>query len=153
MNAPDIKLFPILQNRLEEEDGPTAFDDLEAHAGDRGTPLPGPTLHASIQPHPPNQSYLNMKRAKKRMNKFQESGRQTQTKKLREYVQLCQDPAIVNGFDAETLPAASGAYSSLRLSKKKKKTPEIEKLMAEGYQYIAAQSVGERIQCVYFLFT
>jgi hypothetical protein len=146
VNALDIALFPILQNRLEEEDGPITFNDLEAHAGDQGTPLPEPTPNALIHPHPPFQSYSNMKRAKRRMNKFQESGRQTKTKKLREHVQLCQDPAVVDGFDAETLPAASGAYSSLRLGKKNQRTPEIEKLIEQGYQYVAAQDVGDSIK-------
>jgi hypothetical protein len=146
VDALDINLFPILQNRLEEEEGPTTFDDLEAHAGDRGTPLPEPTPNALIHSHLPCQSYSNMKRAKRRMNKFQESGRQTQTKKLREHVQLCQDPAVVDGFDAETLPAASGAYSSLRLGNKNQRTPEIEKLIGLGYQYVAAQDVGDSIK-------
>lgn len=75
VDSPDINLFPILQNRLEEEDGPTAFDDLEAHAGDRGTLFPEATLPVSDQPHLPNQKYSNRKRSKRRMNDFEESGR------------------------------------------------------------------------------
>ena len=150
MDAPDINLFPILQNRLEEEDGPAAFDDLEAHAGDRGEPI----QHESIKPLAPNQSYSNMKRAKKRMRIFQESGRQPQInlKKLQACVQLCQDPAIIEGFNAETLPAALGGYSSLRLAKTRKKTPEIDRLMEQGYGYVAAQDLGDRIELVSFIF-
>jgi hypothetical protein len=154
VNTPEIELFPILLNRLEEEDGPTAVDDLEVHAGGRGALCPEPTLPAILdQPDRSDQSYSNRKRSKRRMNDFEESGRQPQTKKVREYVQLSQDPAIVDGFDAETLPAALGAYSSLRLAKTKQKTPLIEKLMEEGYQYIAAEDVGDSFKWVDFIST
>lgn len=51
VDTPDIKLSPILQHRLEEEDGPAAVDDLEAHAGGRGNVCHQPTLPASDQRH------------------------------------------------------------------------------------------------------
>jgi hypothetical protein len=91
----------------------------------------------------------NKKRKQKRKLAYQEEGRQTNIK-LREHVQLSQEPAQVDGFDAKNLPAASGAYSSLRLGERRKKTPEVEKLLMQGFRYIAAQDLGDSIKWVMF---
>jgi hypothetical protein len=51
----------------------------------------------------------------------------------------------------ETLPATSCVYSSLLLTKTKQKTPLIDKLMAEEYQYIATKDVGNSFKWVDFV--
>lgn len=143
----DLVLLPILRKRVDEEEGPTAVDDLEAHAAGRRTPEPVPP--APIPPPSSGQSYANKKRAKRRKAHFQENGRQTKIKKLEEHVQLCQTPALVDDFDAKTLPAASGASSSLRLRENvavRKRNPEIEDLLAQGFRYIAAEDAGDHIK-------
>jgi len=144
----DLHLLTILQKRLEEEDGPTAVDDLEAHAADRSTFSPDPSL--PTQPLVSHQTFANKKRKQKRKLAYQEEGRQTNMKKIREHVQLSQEPAQVDGFDAKNLPAASGAYSSLRLGKHRKKSPEVEKLLMQGFRYIPAQDLGDSIKWVIF---
>jgi hypothetical protein len=148
IDSQDLHLLTILQKRLEEEDGPTAVDDLEAHAADRGSFFPDPSL--PTQPLVSNQKFANHKRKLKRKLAYQEEGRQTNIKKIREYVQLSQEPAQVDGFDAKNLPSALGAYSSLRLGERRKKSPEIENLLMEGFRYIPAQDLGDGIKWVYF---
>lgn len=144
----DLHLPTILQKRLEEEDGPTAVDDLEAHAAERSTFSPDPSL--PTQPVASHQTFANKKRKQKRKAAYQEEGRQTNTKKLREHVQLSQEPAKVDGFDTKNLPAASGAYSSLRFGERRKQSPEVEKLLMEGFRYIPAQDLGDSIKWVMF---
>jgi len=63
VDAPDIELSPALQSRLEEEDGPGAFDDLEAHAGDRGTLFPETTLLDLDQPDLNKQSLCTKRKS------------------------------------------------------------------------------------------
>lgn len=80
---------------------------------------------------------------------FKQHGRETKLTKLEEHVQLSQEPAISDGFDSETLPAAKGAYSSLRLhesAREKKKSQEIESLLAQGFIYVAAEDFGDTIK-------
>jgi hypothetical protein len=87
------------------------------------------------------------------MKNFEQYGRQSKIQKVQEHVQLSQEPALVDDFDTETLPAANGAYSSLHLCKDikdKRKSPEIEGLLTQGFQYIAAEDVGDSMKCVVF---
>jgi hypothetical protein len=155
VHSVSLLLSPILRNRLDEEDGPTAIDDLEAHAVGRCTPTPEPALPASVQPPPPEpgaQTYGNRKRAKRRMKNFKQHGRQSKIQKVQEYVQLSQEPELVD-LNTKTLPAANNAYSSLRLcesGKDKQKSPGIEELLAQGFRYIAAQDVDDGIAYVVF---
>ena len=53
---PQISSSPIPQNRLKEEDGPTVFDDLEAHVGGQGPLFPEETMPALDQFHYPKQT-------------------------------------------------------------------------------------------------
>jgi len=145
----ELLLSPILSERLKEEDGPNAVDDLEHLAAGRRTPSPEPAPPAPVQFHSSGQSYANRKRAKRRIGNYLEEGRKTKLKKLEEHVLFSQNPMIVDDFDSETLPAANGAYSSHRLQESvenKRKTPEIEELIAQGFKYIPAKDVGDSIK-------